>query len=175
MALYSPPTGNYPQELPDRWKFEDGTVRTDLQTLTDSELEALNWYGPITMPEDIPNTSRFTHDYTWNPDTLSFDVEEIDQIEMQKRVEYGLFWSLLLETNAYSTIKSEASTSLLINTVVTEFIALLTDAKYGNPSVPGIQQALNNILTNVQLNSEEFAEIEKAFIQSGMFAIYTLV
>ena len=47
--LYSPPSGDYPQELPDRWRFGDGTVRTDLRILSNLELAALGWTGPITM------------------------------------------------------------------------------------------------------------------------------
>jgi hypothetical protein len=50
MKLYSPPTFGYPQELPDRWRFEDGTVRTDLQSLSDTQLNQLNWLGPISNP-----------------------------------------------------------------------------------------------------------------------------
>lgn len=174
MAQYSPPSRNYPQELPDYWRFEDGTVRRDLQTLTDAELEALDWHGPITMPEDIANTSRFTHNYTWNSDTLSFDVEEVDQYEKQRRVDYRRFWSGLLGTTAYATIKAEASTSLAVNAIVTEFISLLSDAKSGNASVSNIQQSLSDILSNVTLTTEELAEIQEVFISSGMFAVYTL-
>ena len=51
MNLYSPPTGGHPQELPDRWKFADGTVRTDLNSLTNTELLSLGWIGPITQPQ----------------------------------------------------------------------------------------------------------------------------
>ena len=51
MNLYSPPTGNHPQELPDRWKFADGSVRTDLKSLTNTELLLLDWTGPITQPQ----------------------------------------------------------------------------------------------------------------------------
>jgi hypothetical protein len=50
MKLYSPPTFGSPQELPDRWRFEDGTVRTDLQSLSDTQLNQLNWLGPISIP-----------------------------------------------------------------------------------------------------------------------------
>lgn len=49
MNLYSPPTGNHPQELPDRWKFADGSVRTDLRALSNQELASLDWIGPITQ------------------------------------------------------------------------------------------------------------------------------
>ena len=43
MSVYSSPDKGYPQELPDRWKFADGTVRTDLKTLSDDELNAIGF------------------------------------------------------------------------------------------------------------------------------------
>jgi hypothetical protein len=51
MNLYSPPTGGHPQELPDRWKFADGTVRTDLKSLSNADLLSLGWVGPITQSQ----------------------------------------------------------------------------------------------------------------------------
>lgn len=51
MNLYSPPTGGHPQELPDRWRFDDGTVRNDLKSLSNTELLSLGWIGPITIPQ----------------------------------------------------------------------------------------------------------------------------
>lgn len=56
MNLYSPPTGGHPQELPDRWKFADGTVRTDLKLLNNKELIQLGWVGPIDVPQ--PHTKE---------------------------------------------------------------------------------------------------------------------
>ena len=172
--LYSPPSRNYPQELPDYWKFEDGTVRTDLQELSDAELEALGWHGPITMPEEIEGISRFTHNFTWNSDTLSFDSEEVDEYEKQRRVDYQGFWNRLLDTTAYATIKSEAATDLYTNALVSEFIALFSDAKSGKASVTHIQQSLSDVMQNVTFTDEQLAEIQQAFAESGMFAVYTL-
>ena len=48
--LYSTPLGGAPQELPPYWRFEDGTVRTDLPNLNDAELAELGWIGPIEIP-----------------------------------------------------------------------------------------------------------------------------
>ena len=48
--LYSTPLGGAPQELPPYWRFEDGTVRTDLPNLNDAELAELGWIGPIQNP-----------------------------------------------------------------------------------------------------------------------------
>jgi len=45
---YCPPTGGHPQQLPDYWKFFNGVIRTDLQTLGDTELNLWGWDGPFT-------------------------------------------------------------------------------------------------------------------------------
>jgi len=48
IKYYCPPTGGHPQELPDYWKFFNGVIRTDLQTLGDTELNLWGWDGPFT-------------------------------------------------------------------------------------------------------------------------------
>ena len=170
-GTYSP-NGAYPQELPDRWKFEDGTVRTDLQTLSDDELESLGWFSAPMPP--TPGTSYFTHSYEWNSETVSFDATELDEFEKRRRVDYRRFWNVLIGTAAYSSIKEEASQSLLANTLATEFIALISDAKNGDINVEKIQRSLNEILLNISFTDSELTEIQTAFTESGMFAVYTL-
>tara|TARA_R110000868_G_scaffold79738_1_gene226742 strand:+ start:834 stop:1469 length:636 start_codon:yes stop_codon:yes gene_type:complete len=46
---YSAPNFGNPQELPLRWRFADGTVRTDLRQLSDEELILLDWV-PVGVP-----------------------------------------------------------------------------------------------------------------------------
>ena len=170
-SLYSPPSRNYPQELPDRWRFEDGTVRTDLQTLSDDELHALGWHGPIEMPSP---ESYFMYSNEWNPDTLSFDYTELDEFEKARRVNYKGFWDSLLDSSMYQTIKSEAKLSLEANVLATEFIALISDAKQGNANVEKIQELLTEMVTSISFTDEELVELQEIFTYSGMFAVYTL-
>jgi len=170
-STYSP-NGAYPQELPDYWKFADGTIRTDLQTLGDEELASLGWF-PAPMPP-TPGTSYFTHAYEWNSDTLSFDATELDEYEKRRRVNYNLFWENLINSTAYSSIKTASSQSLLANTLATEFIALISDAKNDRANVEKIQESLNQILLNISFSDEELVEIQGIFTNSGMFAVYTL-
>jgi hypothetical protein len=92
----------------------------------------------------------------------------------RKRVDYRRFWNVLIDTAAYSTIKEEASQSLLANTLATEFIALISDAKNGEANVEKIQESLNQILLNIPFSDAELAEIQGIFEDSGMFAVYTL-
>ena len=64
---YSPPNGNDPQTIPDLWRPAPGEeIRTDLPDLTNEELNALGWKGPIVMPS---NLGFFTHSYKWNNET----------------------------------------------------------------------------------------------------------
>lgn len=171
------PSGAYPQELPDRWRFSDGTVRTDLQELTDEELAELDWIGPIQEPP-LPGTSYYTHNFDWNSETRAFDATELQWFEKRTRVDYQKFWNELLNTSAYAKIKSVASQSLSANTLITEFIAVLTDAKvseYNNhANVEKIQELLFEIIENIPFTPEELAEIQTEFTNSGMFAVYTL-
>jgi hypothetical protein len=62
------------------------------------------------------------------------------------------------------------------NTLATEFIALMSDAKMVIANVEKIQQShLNEIVSKYfLLLIPELAEIQTAFTESGMFAVYTL-
>jgi hypothetical protein len=173
-GMFSPPNGNHPQAIPDLWRSAPGEeVRTDLPSLSNEELNALGWKGPIEMPP-TPGTSYFTHSYEWNKETREYDATELDEFEKIKKVNYQIFWDNLINTSAYAKIKSSASQSLATNTLATEFIAFLSDAKNGNSNVTKIQEDLLEIIKNVQFTVEEFEEIQTAFTESGMFIIYTL-
>jgi hypothetical protein len=173
-GMYSPPNGNYPQSLPDLWRSAPGEeIRTDLPELTDEELNAIGWKGPIHMPP-TPGTSFYTHSYEWNTETRSFDVTEFDEHTKQKNINYQKFWDDLIDTSAYSTIKSVAEQSLKVNTIATEFIALINDAKNNHANVKKIQEVLTEIVANIPFTEKELGSIQEVFVESGMFAIYTL-
>jgi hypothetical protein len=173
-GMFSPPNGNDPQGLPDLWRpSPDEEVRTDLPYLSDEELNALGWKGPIQMPP-LEGTSYYTHSYEWNKETREYDVTELDEFEKRRRVNYQQFWDGLINTSAYATIKTTASQSLEVNTVATEFIALLSDAKNKHANVEKIQEILLEIMENIPFSETELGEIQEVFISSGMFAVYTL-
>ena len=171
---YSPPNGNDPQTIPDLWRPAPGEeIRTDLPDLTDAELNALDWKGPIQMPP-FAGTSYFTHDHQWNKETREYDATEVTEYEKQRRVQYQQFWDKLLNTGAYTTIKTASTQSLQANTLATEFIALMSDAKGGKANIEKIQQILTEIVSGISFTPGELGEIQTAFTQSGMFAVYTL-
>jgi hypothetical protein len=170
-GMYSPPNGNSPQMLPDYWRpSPDEEVRTDLPELSDEELNALGWKGPIS---DVP-FDFYTQDKNWNTETREWEVTELDQNNKEQRVNYQLFWNTLIDTSAYVQIKSLAKQSLEVNTIATEFIALLGDAKSGRANVSKIQEVLTDIITSVPFTQEELAEIQTAFTEGGLYSIYSL-
>ncbi len=185
-GMFSPPNGNHPQSIPDLWRSAPGEeVRTDLPSLSNEELNALGWKGPIEMPP-LEGTSYFTHSYEWNKETREYDATELDEFERRRRVNYQQFWDLLLNGVpgddeltltggiAYQKIKNVSMQSLEANTIGTEFIALLSDAKNSHANVEKIQEVLTQIIENIPFTVEELAEIQEIFILSGMFAVYTL-
>ena len=50
----------------------------------------------------------------------------------------------------------------------------MSDAKNGHANITKIQEVLLEIVENITFTTEELAEIQAAFNQSGMSAIYTL-
>jgi hypothetical protein len=49
---------------------------------------------------------------------------------------YTAFWDALLASTVYGSIRTQSMASLPMNTLATEFIALLGDAKAGTPTKP---------------------------------------
>lgn len=69
---YSAPHKGFPEELPTYWRFEDGTVRTDLRTLSNEELAQLGWIGPIQFltPRQLDeNGNDLVENYDYDPKT----------------------------------------------------------------------------------------------------------
>jgi hypothetical protein len=173
-GMFSPPNGAAPQMLPDRWRDNPGdAIVTDLPDKTDDELVALGWVGPIQMPP-TPGTSYFTHSYEWNTETRSYDATELDEFEKRRRVNYQQFWNDLIDGSVYSTMKTAASTALAANTLLTEFIALLDDAKRGSANTTKIQTSITGILAGITFSADELAELQTLFDSTGMGSIYTL-
>jgi hypothetical protein len=70
--LYSPPNNGIPQELPDRWRYPDGRVYTNLKSFSNQELELLDWVGPYTYPvakEYNDQGEIINQNYDYDPET----------------------------------------------------------------------------------------------------------
>lgn len=170
--MYLPPNKKYPQELPEHWKSEDGTI-LNLQTLSDEELHSLGWHGPIETPS---SESYFTHSNKWNPDTLSFDYVELSREEKCQRVNYRKFLKDLTISLMYKRVRKESKLSLEVNALATEFISLINCAIVSEETqyVKNIDYILNELLLTISFTAEELAEFQEIFTSSGMFAVYSI-
>lgn len=122
MNLYSPPGGGYPQELPDRWRFENGTVRTDLKSLTSSQLKELDWTGPIYIPvaksEDLEtyDYDPETHKAVWYRVKRKYEIVEIN-VDETPYVE-GQYINETGEIAKWGEFKTALLSSVSLNTFV---------------------------------------------------------
>ena len=173
-GMWSPPNGAAPQMLPDKWKDNpEDELRYDLPDKTDDELAALGWLK-VEMPSyETEGVSIFLKQYTWNTSSRSFVTEDLDDYSKSLSVDYDMFWTKLVASSVYSTLKTAASTALSANMMLTEFIALLGDAKRGLPNTTAIQASITAILAGITLTAEETTELEEVFNSTGMVAVYT--
>ena len=95
--------------------------------------------------------------------TIALTEEEI--AELQSRPvpppppSYTAFWDALLASAVYGSIRTQSMASLPMNTLATEFIALLGDAKAGRPNEAAIQASMSAVFatgTFTEANAEEF-------------------
>ena len=145
MNLYSPPNGDHPQELPDRWRFADGTVRTDLKSLTNAELLLLYWTGPITQPQPfteeldeegnpviVGDYDGETHKAVWYRAVRNYIVIEkhIDEAPYDS----GELVSITGGIADWNTFKQSAVASVLLNTFVGQLISIAPVAATALPA-----------------------------------------
>ena len=174
-GMWSPPNGAAPQMLPDQWKDNpEDALRYDLPDKTDDELVALGW-KKVDMPSYTTNGAAFfSNRYEWNSETRAYVATELGEVEKLNNVEYYTFWTNLLDTDVYTTMKTAASSALAANTLLTEFIALLDDAKRGFWNTTKIQASITGILAGITFSTDELAELQTLFDSTGMSAVYTL-
>ena len=174
-GMWSPPNGAAPQMLPDRWKDNPGdAIRTDLPDKTDDELVALGWKKVDMVSYATYGAAFFTHSYAWNSETRVFDATELSDYQKTLSPQYQRFWENLLDTDVYTTMKTAASSALAANTLLTEFIALLDDAKRGEANTGKMQASITGILAGITFSADELAELQTLFDSTGMSAVYTL-
>lgn len=86
-----PPGGDFPQGLPDYWRFDNGMVREDLKYLKTKELNELGWLGPFTYPvpkNRVDDTQPYDYDpeiqkFIWDKVELKFYVVDLEEDEIE--------------------------------------------------------------------------------------------
>lgn len=88
--------------------------------------------------------------------------------------DYQAFWAGLMASSLYASIREQSMVSLPMNTLGTEFIALLGDAKAGRPYEEAIQQSMLAILSIGSFTEEQLAELQAVLADSHLDQIYTI-
>ena len=87
---------------------------------------------------------------------------------------YTAFWDALLASTVYGSIRTQSMASLPMNTLATEFIALLGDAKAGRPNEAAIQASLSAVFATGTFTEADVEEFTAALAAGLLDDIYTL-
>jgi hypothetical protein len=88
--------------------------------------------------------------------------------------DYLAFWDALMASSVYASIREQSMASLPMNTLATEFIALMGDAKAGRANTVAIQASISAILTTGTFTLEQLAELGDALDAGNLSAVYSL-
>jgi len=87
---------------------------------------------------------------------------------------YTAFWDALTTSTVYASIRAQSMASLPMNTLATEFIALIGDAKDGRPNEAAIQTSIAAILTTGTFTTGDISEFQLALAAGNLDEIYSL-
>jgi hypothetical protein len=88
--------------------------------------------------------------------------------------DYIAFWDALTTSTIYTAIREQSFTSLPMNTLATELIALLGDAKAGRANEVAIQQSMAAILATGTFTAVQLTELQTALVAGHLESIFTL-
>jgi hypothetical protein len=177
MALYTL-DGALPAPLPARVRLLNGLTRTGPSTYTSEEISQWGYIGPIAEPAYDPSIEAIF----WSEVDAAYlvrqlAVEEIEAIRLQElrsQANYLAFWDVLMTSTVYDSIREQSMVSLPMNTLATEFIALLGDAKAGRTNEAAIQASMDAILLNGTFTNDQLTELAGALETGKLDSLYTL-
>jgi hypothetical protein len=77
-------------------------------------------------------------------------------------------------STVYASIREQSFTSLPMNTLATEFIALMGDAKAGRANEAAIEQSMAAVLFTGTFTEAHLAELQVALETGNLSSIYPL-
>jgi hypothetical protein len=87
---------------------------------------------------------------------------------------YTAFWDALIANTVYASIRTQSMASLPMNTLATEFIALLGDAKAGRPNEAAIQASMSAVFATGTFTEADAEEFTAALAVGLLDDIYSL-
>jgi hypothetical protein len=169
----------------DRWIRRD----SDQATLTewpfsDANIHAIQWDGQAGEIEyqgtPPPPNSSFNSVAILTPYLTALDeyLASIPPPEPPLPPELGpdyyAFWDALIASSVYASIRTQSMASLPMNTLATEFIALLGDAKAGRPNEVAIQASMSAVFATGTFTTADAEEFTAALAAGLLDNIYSL-
>jgi hypothetical protein len=115
---------------------------------------------------------------TGEQQTIELTPEEIAEIESRPQPtpqpDYLAFWDALIASTVYASIRTQSMASLPMNTLATEFIALLGDAKAGRPNEAAIQASMSAVFSTGTFTEDDAEEFTAALAAGLLDDIYSL-
>jgi len=87
---------------------------------------------------------------------------------------YTAFWDALIASSVYASIRTQSMASLRMNTLATEFIALIGDAKAGRANEAAIQASMSAVFATGTFTQEDIEEFQVALVTGRIDDIYAL-
>jgi hypothetical protein len=115
---------------------------------------------------------------TGEQQTIPLTAEEIAEIESRPvpspSPSYVAFWDALIASSVYGSIRTQSMASLPMNTLATEFIALLGDAKAGRANEAAIQASMSAVFSTGTFTEDDAEEFTAALAAGLLDDIYSL-
>jgi hypothetical protein len=109
---------------------------------------------------------------------IALTDEEIAELQSRPQPppppSYTAFWDALIASTVYASIRTQSMASLPMNTLATEFIALLGDAKVGRPNEAAIQASMSAVFATGTFTEADAEEFTAALAAGLLDDIYTL-
>jgi hypothetical protein len=112
----------------------------------------------------------------WTPEVIAAYQagQPLPPVPPEPGPDYYVFWEGLMASSLYAAIREQSMVSLPMNTLGTEFIALLGDAKAGRPYEAAIQASMMAILSTGKFTPEQLAELAAVLAAANLDGIYVL-
>lgn len=169
----------------DRWIRRDGTqANLPDWSFDDANIHAIQWDGAKGEIEYSGSPKRRNDSFTSAAiiapylaalDAYLASIPEPEPTEpLPPTPSYTAFWDALLASTVYGSIRTQSMASLPMNTLATEFIALLGDAKAGRPNKAAIQASMSAVFATGTFTEDDAEEFTAALAAGHLDGIYAL-
>jgi hypothetical protein len=115
---------------------------------------------------------------TGEQQNIPLTAEEIAELQSRPQPEpppsYTAFWDALIASAVYASIRTQSMASLPMNTLATEFIALIGDAKAGRANEAAIQASMSAVFATGTFTEEDAEEFTESLAAGYLDEIYAL-